>query len=190
LFGLLSMLTIASGLRAAEPDSPEDVKLERFFRAYLDRAFRDQPLMATRLGDHRFDDSLDDLSPQARESYVGRDRKALAELPSRVDYTKLSRSAQIDYEILRHHLTREVWLAEHFRPFEDDPRIYGDYLTECVYLLLTQSSLPKETNLKNALSRMLLIPKVVDVARATIKEPPRVKVETAILQTKGPVSFD
>ena len=29
-------------------------------------------------------------------------------------------------------------------PFEDDPRIYGDYLTESVYLLLTQSTLPKD----------------------------------------------
>ena len=99
--------------------------------------------MATRLGDHRFDDKLDDLSPEARAANVERDRRALAELPRKVDYNTLSRGGQIDYEILRQHLTRAVWLAETFRPFEDDPRTYGDYLTESVYLLLTQSSLPR-----------------------------------------------
>ena len=104
--------------------------------------------MATRLGDHRFDDKLDDLSPEARAANVERDRKALAELPRKVDYNTLSRGGQIDYEILRQHLTRAVWLAETFRPFEDDPRIYGDYLTESVYLLLTQSSLPRATNVQ------------------------------------------
>ena len=48
-------------------------------------AFRAEPLMATRLGDHRFDDKLDDLSPEARAANVERDRKALAELPRKVD---------------------------------------------------------------------------------------------------------
>ena len=60
--------------------------------------------MATRLGDHRFDDQLDDLSAEARAAHVERDRKALAELPRKVDYDKLSRDGQIDFEIFRQHL--------------------------------------------------------------------------------------
>ena len=90
----------------------------------------------------------------------------------------------IDFDIFRHHLVRSIWLAENFRPFEDDPRIYGDYLTESVYLLLTQSSLPRATNLANALARMAMIPEVVKVARATIGNPPRVKVETATVDRR------
>ena len=62
-------------------------------------------------------------------------------------------------------------------------------MTESVYLLLTQSSLPEAINVKNALSRMAQIPGVVDVARSTIKNPPRVKVETAIRQTEGAIGF-
>jgi uncharacterized protein (DUF885 family) len=176
-------------LRAADGEKGEDAKLTAFFRAYLDETFRAQPVMATHLGDHRFDDRIDDLSPEARDANVARDRKALDDLPRRVDYDKLTRDGQIDFEILRHHLTREVWLAENFRPFETDPRVYGDYLTESIYLLLTQSSLPKAENLKNALARMSAIPRVADVAKATIKDPARVKVETAIRQTQGAIGF-
>jgi uncharacterized protein (DUF885 family) len=174
---------------AAEQERDEDARLAAFFRAYLDETFRAEPLKATRLGDHRFDDRLDDLSVEARAANLARDKTALDELPKRVAYEELSRAGQIDFEILRHHLTREIWLTENFDPFVDDPRIYGDYLTESVYLLLTQSSLPRETNLKNARARMAAIPKLVAVARATIGRAPRVKLETAIRQTRGAIAF-
>jgi uncharacterized protein (DUF885 family) len=189
--GLAGLLFGVSGLGhgAEEGKTEEDARLAAFFRRYLDESFRDEPLMATRLGDHTFDDQLDDLSPEARAARIERDRKALAALPGAVRYDALSRSGQIDYEILRQHLTRAVWLAENFRPFEDDPRIYGDYLTEGVYLLLTQSSLPRATNVRNATARMGAIPRVVATARQTIGRPPRVKVETAIRQTKGAIDF-
>ncbi len=36
---------------------------------------------------------------------------------------------------------------------------------------------------------MTQIPAVVDVARSTVKNPPRVKVETAIRQTEGAIAF-
>ncbi len=181
LIGLLGLTTMAR--------ADEDAKLDAFFRAYLDEWFRAEPLAATRLGDHRFDDRLDDLSAGARAAVLERDRRALTDLPARVDREGLSADARVDYDILRHHLDRAIWLAETFHPFEEDPRIYGDYLTESVYLLLTQSTLPRARNLENALARMAQVPKVVEVARRTIADPPKVKVETAIRQTKGAIAF-
>ena len=180
---------VASRVCGAEPVAGQNVVLESFFREYLEEAFRLEPLMATRLGDHRFDNQLDDLSTQGRNATLEHDRKALADLSRKVQKEKLSRDGQIDHEIFRRHLERTIWLAETFRPFEDDPRIYGSYVTESIYLLLTQSSLPKAVNLQNALSRMAKIPQVLDIARSTIKNPPRVKVETAIKQTQGAIGF-
>jgi uncharacterized protein (DUF885 family) len=189
LLALLALLALAANpARAGEADD-EDALLAAFFRSYLDEVFRAEPMTATRLGDHRFDDRLDDLSAEARAANRARDRKALADLPKRIDAAKLSPAGRVDYGILRQHLEREVWLAEHFDPFADDPRIYGDYLTESIYLPLALSSLPKETNRKNVRQRMAQIPAVVAVARATIGRPPKVKVETAIRQTKGAIAF-
>src|SRR6516164_661750 len=105
----LVLLTIA--LAAGEANAnDEDTRLATFFKNYLDEEFRHRPLEATRLGDPRFDDKLDDFSPKARAAGTERSCKALAALPKEIDYKKLSRSGQIDFEILRHHLTRNIWL--------------------------------------------------------------------------------
>ena len=167
----------------------EDSKLNALFQEYLKELFRREPLTATRLGEHSFDDQLDDLSQAARNERLEFKRQTLKRLPEQIAREKLSRDGQIDHDILQSHLTREIWLDENFRPFEDDPRVYGDYISESVYLLLTQSSLPRTVNLKNAMARMEKISKVIAIARQTIANPPRVKVETAIMQTEGAIGF-
>ena len=84
--GTLVFLTVAPP-RAFAQDS-EDAKLSSFFKSYLDEHFRQQPLEATGLGDHRFDSLLDDISPHARDGWLALARKTLHELPRRVDYKR------------------------------------------------------------------------------------------------------
>src|SRR5579871_983164 len=167
----------------------EEERLTAQFKTYLDEAFRRRPLEATRLGDHRFDHLLDDISPAARAGWSEHYRQTLADLPRKIDYAKLPRSAQIDYEIFKHHLTASLWLAENTRPFEDDPRIYNDYLSESVYILLTQSTQPKATNLRNVVARMGSFPKIIATAKENLRHPPRPILETAIRQTHGTIAF-
>ncbi len=190
VFTLLAIGTLLAPARGDEPGkSGEDAKLEAFFKSYLDRWFADEPVSATLLGDHRFDAKLDDVSEEARARNRKRNEATLAQLPKAVAYDKLSRDAQIDFEILKHFLESEIWQTETFHPFADDPRAYGAYLTEGVYLLLTQSTLPKVTNIKNAASRIKEVPRIVATARKTIKGANKVKTETAINQTKGAIGF-
>ncbi|HEU5119095.1 MAG TPA: DUF885 family protein, partial [Isosphaeraceae bacterium] len=189
---ILALSLLSPPTQADEPQpgrNAEDAKLEAYFQACLDETFQAKPLTATRLGDHRYDAQLDDLSADARAQNLERDRRFLQELPSKIDRAALSEDGRIDFDIFHHDLERSIWLAENFDPFVEDPRTYVEFLTESVYLLLTQSSLPKQTNLENALARMERIPQVVEIARKTIGKPPRVKVETAILQTKGAIGF-
>jgi uncharacterized protein (DUF885 family) len=166
-----------------------DAKLNTFFKQYLDESFRLRPLEATRLGDHRFDNLLDDLSPEARKTWVEHSRKTLEELPKQVDYQKLSRDGKIDFEILQHQLTASIWLAENIRPFEKDPRAYNDYINDSVYMLLTQSTLPRETNITNCIARMKRIPQVVAEAKRSLQNPPAVVTDTAIRQNQGAIGF-
>lgn len=181
----------AEDVRKAPPATPEDAKLDDFFRGYLDTLFAAEPMTATRKGDHRFDAKLDDLSAEGRAARVERARKALADLEKAVTYEKLSRDAQIDFEVLRHDLKRQIWTAEKIKAFETDPRAWGEFLTESVYMLLTQSSLPREKNLENAVARMAEVPRVIAQARQALEsaKPHKVKTETAIRQTEGAVGF-
>ncbi|MHB1425695.1 MAG: DUF885 domain-containing protein [Gemmataceae bacterium] len=183
---LFLLAVLASPLLAAEN---EEERLNSFFKAYLEEAFRLRPLDATRLGDHRFDHLLDDISAKARAGWTDHYRQTLAELPKKIDYAKLPRSAQIDYEIFKHHLVSSLWLVENTRPFENDPRSYNDYISDSIYILLTQSTQPKAANLRNCVARMSHLPKIIAAAKEELRHPPRVILETAISQTRGGIAF-
>ena len=185
--GMAACLWLAGPATSSAQDA--DTALREFFQRYLEESFRQRPLEATHLGDHRFDHLLDDLSAQARAAWVEHGRKTLAELPKQVDYEKLSGAGKIDFEILRHELTKSLWLAENIRPFEEDPRVYNEYISDSTFLLLTQSTLPQETNIGNCIARMKQIPKVVAAARENLRTPPQVVTETAMRQNRGAIAF-
>src|SRR5712691_3030226 len=84
------------------PAQAADAKLESVFKTYLDNYFKLRPLEATRLGDHRFDSQLEDLTPEGRAKWLELTRKTLSDLPKQIDYKKLSRGAQIDFETFQH----------------------------------------------------------------------------------------
>jgi uncharacterized protein (DUF885 family) len=173
---------------AAEPNL-EDTRLAEFFRAHLETGFRLRPTSATRLGDHRFDDQLDDVSAAAREKWLAQTKSSLAELPRRVDYQKLSPMGRIEFDIFAHSLRRSQWLTENFEPYVTDPRSYGTLISGPVFALLTRSSLPLETNAANAIARIRQVPAVIAAARASLQNPPRLYVETAIQQLQGDLNF-
>jgi uncharacterized protein (DUF885 family) len=185
LFGGCWQMTATGSARAAD----EDAKLAAFFQRYLEEEMKHRPTEATRLGDHRYDHLLDDVSPAAQTATIERLKKAQAALTNEVEYAKLSRSGQIDYEILAHDFKRSLWLFENTRVYEQDPRVYNELISDSVFLILTQSTLPKERNLQNAISRIAFIPKVVAAAKASLKDPPKVYLETAIRQNKGAIAF-
>ena len=184
-------LVLAVSLIMINPISaqPADEKLEVFFRAHLEETFHMRPLDATLLGDHRFDHLLDDVSATAREGWLAQARSRLEALPREIVYKDLARDGQINYDIFQAELIRSIWFAENTRPFEEDPRTYGGYISDSVYSLLTQSTLPRETNVKNAISRMQQIPRIVKTAQATLRNPPRSVLETAIVQNRGAIGF-
>ena len=185
---VLSVMMLAMPAVAADP-TPEDAKLAALFRTYLDDEFRRHPVYATQQGNHEHDDRLDDLSPQARAEDLKRAKSLLAELPKRIDAAKLSREAQIDFEIWTHSLKYAVWLQENTDPFANDPRVYGEYLSDSVFLLFTQSTLPKERNAANAAKRIAQIPKAVEAAKASLTNPPRVLTEIAVKRNLGAIAF-
>jgi uncharacterized protein (DUF885 family) len=186
---LLLVVIVAQIPGADAPGSPEDAKLAAFFRAWLDDHFRRHPFDATRAGDHRYDDRLEDLSPAARAADRAAVETTLAALPREINYAKLSRAGQIDYETLSHDLTYRLWKDDNEKPFEHDPRVYNEYAADSVFLLLTQSSLPKEQNVRNAAARIEHVPAVVKAAKAALQHPPKAIVETAIRQNRGAIGF-
>lgn len=182
-------LAVALCCAPAAPALAADSPLDTFFRRYLDERFALHPFEATQLGDHRFDDRLDDLSPAALGKSLAHLKQSRAKLRQDIDRTKLSPDERINFDILDHELEASIWLRENTDPFATNPRAYSEYISDSVFLILTQSRLPKETNIANALARMKHIPGIVAAAKLNLKHPPRAVLETAIQQNKGAIAF-
>ncbi|VTS05535.1 DUF885 domain-containing protein [Tuwongella immobilis] len=183
------ILTLMLGGATPVHANEEDAKLAAFFDRYFEAECEARPLYATMLGEHRFDDRLDDLSKAARAKGVARTRATLDALPKSVDYAKLTRGGQIDFEILKFNLERDLWLNDNANPFQDDPRVYSDYISDSVFLLFTQSTLPKPRNIANAAQRIRQIPKIVAAAKESIGSPAIELTDAAIRRNQGAISF-
>src|SRR5262245_31913268 len=95
---VLFLATLMTVLPAVASAQDADAALSTFFKSYLEAELKRRPVMATQLGDHRYDHRMEDVSAAARAERAAEARKTLAALPKQVDYQKLSRSAQIDFE--------------------------------------------------------------------------------------------
>ncbi len=144
------------------------------------------PVEATALGDHRFDDRLADLSTEGVEESLTTVDHALSAV-DQVDDLALGTSAAVDLEILRSQLAAQKLsletLAEHtWNPLVANPGT-------ALYLLLARDFAPAPERARSLLGRLGEIPASLAGARATLGEMTRVHVETAIGQFRGTQSL-
>jgi uncharacterized protein (DUF885 family) len=100
---LLVFLALLAPAFAAEPDEPTRA-LHALFDAEWERNLRENPLGAAYTGDHRFNDRLPDLSPEAIAASHAADRAALDRLLA-IDRAALAPADQLNYDVFR-------WQAE------------------------------------------------------------------------------
>ena len=166
-----------------------DSELRTTFRAWLDEECKRHPVFSSQQGNREFDGLMDDLSPEARQADKDRDADTLRSLNQFAKSKSLSRNGEIDLEIWQSFLQYRLWQSANSDDFANDPRIYLIYCSDSVFGLFTQSTLPKHRNIANATTRIAAIPKVIEAAKASIKNPPKEITEVAIKRTEGAISF-
>ena len=172
----------------------EDAALAKLFDQYLKEEFQRHPAYASSQGNRDYDDRLDDLSAAAR----AKDRVATETWKAtldKFDTAALTPAGKLDHQIWLHSLKSRSELQDlGVDPFEFDPREFGVYLSDSVFGLLTQSTLPKERNIANAAKRIAAIPKVVAAAmdkgdKKLLSRCPKILTEIAIKRNLGAIAF-
>jgi len=171
-------------------DGPEDATrggmadhaFEALARERLDRMLEHRPVLATALGDHRYDDRLDDLSPSglADESRMLTDGLSALD---RIDLAALSPANRVDAAMLRNRLESRRFEIEELREPEWNPLVANP--GNALHLLLSRDFAPLADRLRALAARMAAVPEALDVARQTLGAMPRVHVETALTQFAG-----
>ncbi|MBA2768008.1 MAG: DUF885 domain-containing protein [Sporichthyaceae bacterium] len=140
------------------------------------------PETATSLGEHRFDDRLDDRSDAALTEEARWAGRRLEDLTA-VDPSGLDAADRVDLEILANALTLRRYEIEELRIHEWDP--LGANPGTAIYTLLARNFAPLGDRLRSAAARLTAVPQALKAARRSLDDMPRVHVETAIGQFSG-----
>ncbi len=152
----------------------------------LDDLLRHAPEWATSVGDHRFDERLDDLSADGRAAA----RRALSARRDELDSLAadaLAPQDQVDAEILRTGLDAQLLELDVLRSPERDPLVWLP--GEALFPLLDRETLPPADRLRSLAARLEQVPDRLLLARRTVTDPSRVHAETAVGQTDGAIAL-
>ena len=178
-----------AGLTLVSAQPAENQKLEAIFKNYLEDVFRQRPLEATKLGDHRFDDKLTDYSAEARTRELARAKEAQQKLEALTDLSQLTGPNKVDLRLLKDKIDYQIFSLEELKEWEWNPLVYNQSLANSIYLLIARDFAPAEQRIPNLWKRLEGIPAVIAQAKANLKHSPKIHTETAIEQTQGAISL-
>lgn len=163
-----------------------DKEFERVADEYIEQLLRYNPETATQLGDHRFDDKLNDytLSGIARNKQIA--QTYLTKLAD-IKPAALSQVNNIDYRILKNELESQIFAFDTLREYEWNPLNYNP--GNAIYALVARDFAPLRVRLLNVKARLEQVPAVLQAARTNLKNPPRIHTETAIIQNQGNIAL-
>ena len=175
---------------AASAMSPADAKFADLSRRWLDGWLALNPVNATQVGDHRFDDRLDQLDAPGRQRVVDFSKAMLGELDA-IDVNALSRENQVDAAILRNQLQGDVWNIETYQGWAWDPQVYSGLAGGAIYNLMARDFAPMPQRLKSATARMEQIPALFAQMRANLdlKRVPLIHAQTVAKQNDGVIEL-
>jgi hypothetical protein len=148
----------------------------------VDAVLEAEPRTASYAGDHRFDDLLPDLSPDGVVAEVAMLRDAARAL-SEVDMGELDAQEQVDHAGLLNLVEGQIFELTEVRRHEWDPLQHNP--GDLIYALLARPFAPAAERLAHLAKRLAAVPDVLAIARGTLRDCPRVHLETAIGQFGG-----
>jgi len=199
---VIGIATLLLGACAAAPPPPApapppppppptpDQQFQSLGQQYLRESPELTPVDATALGDHRFDDRVDDVSIagwQARLAFI---KRQLAGLDA-IEHAALSRPNQVDALLLRHELEYDRWRIQSLEDWRWNPLIYTRIAGDALYSLLAREFAPAPERLKNLGKRLDELPRFLSQEREVLvpARVPKIHAETAVKQNAGLISL-
>jgi uncharacterized protein (DUF885 family) len=127
---------------------------------FIDSFMKEAPVVATQLGDHRFDDRLADFSKAGVERQRQEVRAFVEEFDG-LDTDSFDVDAKIDHRLMLQVSKSILRDLEKFRSHLRNPGAYSDECMGGVFLLVITEFAPLEARLEKVLGRLRAIPGVL-----------------------------
>jgi len=180
------LVPLIGGQASAQTASRADRAFEALGTRWLDRSMRFSPISATTIGDHRYDNRIDDVSANGRNAGLRFTRDTLRQL-ERIDRTQLSRANQVDAAILENTLRAQIWQTETLQSWAWNPLGYQSLAGGALYGLMAREFAPLEQRLDSAIARMEVLPDLLRKTRAELvpSRVPTPYAQTYVAQNPG-----
>jgi uncharacterized protein (DUF885 family) len=149
------------------PRSPDE-QVDALVRENLDAELLAQPVTATWLGAHAYDDRLDDVRPEAQAREVARLLQLIDRLAS-VDVAALDANRAFDHEILLKRAQAQLFVRTELRPLERNPLAYCALAQGAIFELLTDDYLAPADRLRAINARLWKLRPLFDEARRNLR---------------------
>ena len=166
----------------------EDQKFKVLVDEFLDGYFKAHPVWATYVGEHKYDGLLDDYSQEAIFAEQSRLTSFLERMET-IDTTRLNDTNQVDFKILENEIHSQLLRSEELKPWERGPLMYNYLVGGSINSLITRDFAPWGKRLRDVLSRLKQIPRLLEQAKANLSSPAEINTKTAIRQNKGTINL-
>jgi uncharacterized protein (DUF885 family) len=175
---LISVVVRSQSLAQNQAESQIQSMSDRFFDEYF---FPNNPTTATSDGVHKYDGQLEDYSKAGVAHRTAELKKWEAQ------FAKLPPGD--DRELVLSYIRANLLELETVRQWEKNPDNYSSGITNSAYTIMSRKFAPPEARLKSLIERERRMPRVLQDARANLKNPPRIYTEIAIEQMEGNADF-
>jgi len=182
LLGFLICLILSATVNA-KPRS-----FQQLVDAYFDDYFKANPSQATNVGFHQYDRQLEDFSLAAHQ----RNRRRLLEYLAAIQAVNpgtLSLLERDDREIMIATIHSLLLEEDRIQQWRKNPDAYSGAVTSSIFSIVKRDFAPAAERLRSVIEREKQIPRVLQQARAVLRNPPRIYTDIAIDQLPGNVGF-
>ncbi|MGE0596067.1 MAG: DUF885 domain-containing protein [Hyphomonadaceae bacterium] len=160
-----TMLTpILASCATASGASGADVGFEALGARWLETSLAQTPIEATKIGEHRFDAEVDDLSAAGRAAQLRFAQETLAAL-AQFDRATLSRANQVDAALLENQLRGQIWALERQQAWAWNPLFYQAKAGDAIYALMSREFAPLSVRLDSVTARLEKLPALLRQSR-------------------------
>jgi uncharacterized protein (DUF885 family) len=157
----------------------------------LEYIWSKNPVMATLLGIHKYDDKLECLSEKDLQERLDTQNNFLSQL-QKIKIDSLNTDQKIDLDLLKSLISVNIFEQEELNIYTRNASLYPQLALYGVYLLLQRNFAPKEERLALVLNRISKIPEFLKNGIDNLKlaqNIPHIWTEIAIENTLGGINF-
>lgn len=171
------------------PGTEQNRRMEEIAEALLRLKWRMNPVAATALGVHDWDDTLGSLMPESLEDLAREFASCRRELQSEIEPTLLSPDEYTDYRLAMSLASSSIIRLECLREWEHDPSVYPARAMWGLHVLLIDDITPAEERARHMVSRLREAPEMLILARRNLRDASKLLTRIGMESAERSIGF-